>query len=257
MELFGKDLDKELVVIAEIGVNHEGSVERCIDLIDMAQEAGATAAKLQYGTVESGGLQRKGGDFAFDEAQMREVAAYAKRVDMPLFSSALSIEALPLCDELFDVIKIASRGAKDKELIQAAAKTGKPVIISTGMCVRDDMYNILKWFRGSSGEPFVVMHCVSAYPVPIAQASIGSVSDLGGFGQVGYSNHVIGPAACYAAVALGANPIEVHFTDDKDREFRDHQLSFDKADLISFVKMAGNIKDSLGDGVKRVMECEK
>jgi N,N'-diacetyllegionaminate synthase len=244
MQLFGKQLGPPLepcapIIIAEIGVNHEGSRSKAADLMDSAIRAGADAVKLQYGTVTSG-PPRKGKDFTLNEGSIRLLAAYARKQGYHLFSSALSMDALPLCAELFSVIKIASRDNRNEELIRAAAATDKPVIISAGGISDRQMYNAVKWC--GTNRP-VIMHCVSEYPTPIDRADIHRVYRLrGSTGRsVGYSNHVVGPEACYMALGYGAKVIEVHFTDDKNREFRDHQMSFDAKDLANFVRTANRM----------------
>ena len=233
MRLFGKDLDEEPIVIAEIGVNHEGSPGRAWKLITLADKAGADAVKIQVGTVQ-GGPEREGGKYELSERDIRRLACEAGIAGIPLFASALSLEALELCDELFPVIKIAARDSRNTELTNAAQVTGKPIIVSTA-CDTDQM------IPGA-----VALHTVSKYPTPIEEARVFRVGVLARkFPHVGYSNHVIGPEACYAAVALGACLIEVHFTDDKTREFRDHELSFDHEDLKDFIPKANCIRKSL------------
>jgi len=239
MRLFDKDLDKELVVIAEIGVNHEGSIARGLELIYRAHEAGADAVKIQYGTVTDG-PPREGSKYAWKEGHVRIAAAFAAHNGIHLFSSALDLEALKLCDELFPVIKIASRDNDIYgDILNAVDARKKPLIISMGGLDLKQRVELRNTF-GVRGYKCVFLHCVSKYPTPIEEAAVENVL-LGG----GYSNHVIGPEACYAAVALGANPIEVHFTDDKTREFRDHRLSFDPEDLRSFIYTANKIRASL------------
>jgi len=118
LNLFGKNLDNEVVVIAEIGNNHEGSVERAIELMKLAEDAGADAVKFQAGTVE-GGPPRTGKDFTLTMPQLAEVAREAAK---PFFCSALSMDAVDFCSQ-FPVIKIASRGCKDRLLISLREKT--------------------------------------------------------------------------------------------------------------------------------------
>ena len=152
------------------------------------------------------------------------------------------------------VIKIASGDLNFKPVIDLALKTNKKIILSVGGGNSEEIYQAVEWAKESSGldslkDRLVLMHCVSAYPVPIEEANLENINwlknnfDL----TIGYSNHVIGPTACYTAVALGANIIEVHFTDKKtDRTFRDHALSFEPKDLRDFISIAHKIRYSLG-----------
>ena len=108
-------------------------------------------------------------------------------------------------------------------------------------------------------EKLLLMHCISCYPAPLEQANIKSIPFLAErYGiNVGFSNHVIAPEACYAALALGTNVFELHFTDKKDnRTFHDHKLSFEPKDIRNFLETAKNIKNSLGNYNKTVQVCE-
>jgi len=260
MQLFGKDLDRDVAIIAEIGVNHEGSLEAALNLLRLAREAGADAAKFQTFTPERyasasdpARLERVRG-FDLGEAGFRTLAAEAAKLDFPVFSSALSEDAVRLIDELFPAIKIASGDIDFEPVIRAAAATGKPVILSTGMATADEVEAAVGWFKDEAGtddvrDRLILMHCVSSYPAPIEEINLRSIPYLAertGL-RVGYSNHAIGLEACLAAVALGAPVIETHFTDRKTgRDFRDHALSCDPDDLAQLVEAVPKVKADCG-----------
>jgi len=270
MKIFDKDLSTDFAVIAEIGVNHEGSIEKASELLHFAADAGADAVKFQSYTpsrfISSDDPDRldRISRFALDEAAHRRLAAEAVEAGITFFSAAISEDWIPLLNELCPVIKIASGDLTFEPVIRAAAATGKPVILSTGCGAVDEIDQAVSWFEDEVGKEHLadhlaLMHCVSSYPTPIEQANVRSVPFLAErYGLVtGYSNHVIGADACLAAVALGASLIEVHFTDNKTgRDFRDHELSFEPEDIATLIKNATRIRQSLGLVAKVPQECE-
>ncbi|MFQ5764762.1 MAG: N-acetylneuraminate synthase family protein [Rhodospirillales bacterium] len=260
MKLFGKDLDRHVPVVAEIGVNHEGDLDAAAALMRLAFEAGADAAKFQTFTPERyasasdpARLERVRG-FDLGEEGFRRLAEKAEKLGFPVFSSAVSEDVVPFLAGLFPAIKIASGDIDFEPVIRAAAGTGKPVILSTGLATEAEVDAAVGWFRDAAGsddirDRLVLMHCVSAYPTPIEEANTASIPYLRertGL-RIGYSNHIVGPEACLAAVALGACMLEVHFTDRKEgREFRDHALSCDADDLARLVEAVPRIRATVG-----------
>ena len=260
MELFGKNIDQAVTIVAEIGVNHEGDPEVAERLVRLAAKAGADAVKFQtftparYASASDQARLARVTGFALDQATHRRLAKVADDVGIVMFSTAVSDDVVPFLAELFPVVKIASGDLDFEPVIRAAARCGRPVILSTGLGTLDEIDQAIGWFREEVGENvrdrLVLMQCVSAYPTPIEEASVLSVPFLREHTglRVGYSNHVIGPEASYAAVAQGANLIEVHFTDCKEgREFRDHALSCNPDDLAHLVVTLPRIRASLGE----------
>ena len=260
MQLFGRDLDAEVAVVAEIGVNHEGDVDAASRLLRLAREAGADAAKLQsytperYASASAPERLARVSEFALSEEELRRLADEADELGLPLFSTPLTEDVVPLLAELFPALKIASGDIDFEPVIRAAARTGRPVILSTGLGTMDEVETAVGWFRDEAGgtdlsDRLILLHCVSAYPTPVEEANVLSLPVLAertGL-RVGYSNHVIGAEACYAAVALGACLVEVHFTDRKTgRAFHDHALSFDADDLRRLVGSVPRVRQSLG-----------
>lgn len=260
MELFGKDLSNELAFIAEIGVNHEGSLDTALSLVRDAKNAGADAVKFQSYTPEFY-ISRADEErfervsrFQLDEAAHAKLAAEAASVGIHFFSTAVSHDWVPYITEHCPVIKIASGDLDFEPVIRAAAASGRPMILSVGIGTIEEIDRAVGWVTDEMGadnvkDRLVLMHCVSAYPTPLEQANVSNVPFLRErYGiTVGYSNHVIGPDACIAAIALGAPIVEVHFTDQKEgRTFRDHALSFEPEDLSNLIASAQRIKSSLG-----------
>jgi len=271
MKLFGKDLAQEVAIVAEIGVNHEGDPEAASRLLSMAAEAGADAVKFQSYTparyVSASDPERleRVSRFALGEENHRRLAARARELGVAFFSTPLTEDWVPRLAELGAAIKIASGDLTFEPTVRAAARTGKPVILSTGLGTVGETDTAVGWLREEIGEPslprrVVLMHCVSAYPTPVEQANVRSVPFLAErYGlPVGYSNHVVGPEACLAAVALGAVVLEAHFTDRKSgRSFRDHELSFEPDDLAALVEAAPRVRASLGTHGKARQPCEE
>lgn len=261
MQIFNKDTEKDLIFIAECGVNHEGNLSKAKELIELAKEAGADAVKFQsytpekYVTAQDEERFSRIGKFCFNENQFIELKNHAYKVDIPIFSTAVTEDWVSILAKHFDVIKIASGDLNFKPVIDRALKTDKKIIISVGGGTDEEIHKTLEWAEKISGinslkNRLILMHCISAYPVPIEEANLENIKWLkNNFNlTIGYSNHVIGPLACYAAIALGANILEMHFTDKKtDRTFRDHALSFEPEDLKNFISTAYQIKSSLGN----------
>lgn len=268
MEFFEKN---DPVVIAEIGVNHEGDLSQAKKMLQMAAAEGVDYVKFQSYTPnrltsanDPARLQRVS-KFALSKQDFQELANLAKTLNVNFLSTPVTEDWVEFLNPLCMAFKIASGDITFKPVIQKAAQTGKTIILSTGAAKLEEIDQAVAWIKTEVGEEnlkgrLVLMHCVSAYPTPIDEANILSVSFLKDRYNlpIGYSNHVIGINACLAAVALGASVIEVHFTDCKDgREFRDHALSFDQGDLRTFIHSAREIKKSLGVYGKEPQNCEK
>ncbi len=270
MRLFGKDLDTDVAVVAEIGVNHEGDVEAAERLLLAAADAGADAVKLQSYSPER--FIAAGDDarfarvtkFRLDEAAHERLLATANERKIALFSTAVTEDMVPFLAQLFPAIKIASGDLDFEPVIRAAAETGKPVIISTGNATVEEVDRTVAWCRDVLGERIkdrvALMQCIASYPAPLGQANVRSVAFLRDrYGlTTGYSNHVIESEAVLAAVALGAQIVEVHFTDQKaGRTFRDHSLSFEPREFAALVQSIRRVRESLGNYDKRPQPSEE
>jgi N,N'-diacetyllegionaminate synthase len=270
MKLFGRNLETEVAVIAEVGVNHEGDVEVARDILRAAASAGADAVKFQSYTPErfvgTGDQARfdRVTRFGLDEAAHRSLAQTATELGIIFFSAAITEDWVPLIAELSPVIKIASGDLTFEPVIRAAAATGRQMIISTGNGNVEEIDQAVAWVRDEVGEDaladrLALLHCIAAYPTPIEQANVCAVPFLHErYGlATGFSNHIIGPEAVLAAVALGASIIEVHVTDrNTGRDFHDHALSFEADGLRDLIDRIGMVKASLGVYDKQPMECE-
>jgi len=270
MQIGSVDLEREVLVIAEIGNNHEGSYSRAEEMIERAAQAGAQAVKFQTivpeklvtadQTVRMETLKR----FQFSQAQFAGLARTAAKAGVMFLSTPFDIDSVSWLSELVPAFKIASGDNDFTPLLRAVAATGKPIILSTGLAgleeaafSKDTITG--EWERLNLPNPgLALLHCVVSYPTPPAEANLAAILQLAGLGcTVGYSDHTLGVDAAITAVALGARIIEKHFTLDKNfSEFRDHQLSADPAEFAKLVRCIRLTEEMVGGDEKRVMPAE-
>ncbi len=271
MKLFGKDLDKDVPIIAEIGVNHEGSIEDALNLITLAYKSGADAVKFQSYTPERY-ISNNDKDrysrvkkFHINQEDHIKLINHAKKIGINFFSTPVTEDWLPFLSKNTSAIKIASGDITFEPIIKEAAKTNLPVILSTGASNINEINKAISWFKESSEDKeisnrLILMHCVSLYPTPLEKANLNSIKflkDHTGL-KVGYSNHVEGIIAPSLAIGLGADLIEVHFTDSRENKvFHDHFLSLNPKELSELTKTAPLIKKSMGKYDKFCNEEEK
>jgi sialic acid synthase SpsE/protoporphyrinogen oxidase len=265
-------------IIAEIGLNHNGSIELAKKLIDAAKAAGASAAKLQSFAAESR-LSKKvkenryaeelidteEGMFSMfkrlelTEAEHAELFAYAKSIDMLLFSTPFDIESLEVLESLgAPLYKIASMDVVNLPLIRCVAETGKPVIMSTGMSTLAEIEDAVEVVQSTGNKNLILMQCVSSYPAAPEDMNLKAMKTLHkAFGvPVGFSDHTIGLTASTVALSLGAAAIERHFTLDRFMEGPDHILSSEPQELMDLVELARRIPLIKGSGEKRIQGSE-
>ena len=261
------DLDQEVLVIAEIGNNHEGNFELAQEMIRLAAQAGAGAVKFQ--TIVPDRLVAAGetdrirqlGRFRFSYEQFAALKETADAAGIMFLSTPFDLESAEKLDPLVPAYKIASGDNNFFPLLDVVARTGKPVIMSTGLMELAEVENSIRFLRsrwneaGQSGdaEPGIaLLHCVVNYPTAPEDGNLLAIRTLAALGTtVGYSDHTIGIEAAVLSVALGARVIEKHFTIDKNHSsFRDHQLSADPADLSELVRRVRLASTLLGTGAK-------
>lgn len=270
MKIGSVDLEREVLVVAEIGNNHEGDFARAEEMIRRAAESGAQAVKFQtivperlVARSQTARLEqlRK---FAFSYDQFAKLAETAKRANVMFMSTPFDLESARALAPLVPAFKIASSDNNFVPLLQEVAARGKPILLSTGMAGLADVKRSCAaieraWPRGAKPS-LVVLHCVSSYPAPIEAANLLAIRTLEretGY-AVGYSDHTLGIEAAVLSVALGARVIEKHFTLSKTLSaFRDHQLSAEPAELAELVRRVRAASSALGDGVKRLMPEEQ
>jgi len=261
-------------VIAEIGLNHNGSVELAKQMIDVAAEAGAQAVKFQKRTPEistpehmkSVMRETPWGTMTyleyryrveFDREQYIEVGDHATLRGLDWFASPWDEPAVAFLEDLNVVAhKVASASVTDIGMLRALAATGKPVILSTGMSTMDQIDAAVHELAGS---PLAVLHATSSYPMPNEEANLRMVQTLAerfpGV-PIGYSGHERELQISLAAVALGATVVERHLTLDRGMWGSDHSASLEPADFAQLVRDIRVLEEALGDGVKRVFPGE-
>lgn len=271
MRIGSLDTERAVIVVAEIGNNHEGDFAVASQLIDLAAAAGADAVKFQtaqaalFISPADADRRKRFASYEFTPGQWSRLAAQAHGHGLLFMSTPLDLVSLEMLTPLVDAFKIASGDITFAPLVDAAAATRKPMVISTGAAELDEVGAAVarvraQWARlGHDGE-LAVLHCVSAYPTPAPEAQLRTIASLAGRldATIGYSDHVLGIDAAVAAVAIGARVIEKHFTLDKNHSaFRDHQLSADPADLRALVERVRAIEPMLGTGAKAIQEAER
>jgi len=271
MKIGAIDTDRETLIIAEVGNNHEGDPAVASRLIGLAAEAGVQAVKFQTFRTESFVSPQDSERFArmkrFELSQevFARLAEEAHRAGLLFISTPLDLPSAHFLAGIADAIKIASGDNTFYPLIETVAKSGKPMIVSGGLAdlaELDHAVSLVGKIRRATAYPgdFALLHCVSAYPVPPEEANLSAVRSLARRYPdltIGYSDHTQGTRAAILAVAAGARIVEKHFTLDRNySSFRDHQLSADPAGLKQLVEEIREAETLLGDGVKKPSPTE-
>ena len=271
MKIGNWDLDKEILVVAEIGNNHEGEYVLAEEMIKLAAQAGAGAVKLQVIVPEKlvspndKDRIKQLKKFQLSYAEFEKLSTVAEREKVLFLATPFDIDSTRFLEKLVPAYKIASGDNNFFPLIDVVARTGKPIILSSGLAdiqqlttTRDFIRNI--WQENGVEQEMAMLHCVSSYPTPPEEANLGAIQQLKerlGV-TVGYSDHTLGIEAAVLAAALGSRIIEKHFTLDKHySDFRDHQLSADPGELTSLVQRVKEVTGLLGTGDKVVQPGEK
>jgi N,N'-diacetyllegionaminate synthase len=258
------DTAEAVLVVAEVGNNHEGDPDAARELVRQAAAAGAHAVKFQ--TFRASGIVR-----ARDEARFRQLSGYelepavveelaelAHSLGLLFMSTPLDLPSVELLAPLVDAYKIASGDNDFIPLLERVGAARKPVIVSTGLA---DLGGVrtAKAAVEAQGAEVAVLHAVTAYPAPAEAANLAAIQTLARELRctVGYSDHTLGNDACVAAVAAGARILEKHFTLDHDHsDFRDHKLSADPGELRSLVERVALVQTLMGDPRKRMQAQE-
>lgn len=239
-------------IIAEISANHNGNYSKAREMIIAAKDAGASAVKLQLYKPEDLTSEKYPELLELYRKAMtpREwfpgLFAQAKAVDIPIFASAFSVEGIEYLESLkVPCHKIASMEIRDRDLVEAALATGKPVLISTGMATE---YDVHKW--DTLSENVLFLHCVSKYPTRLEEANLNVIANaIERGGDMGYSDHTARIEAVVAATALGACVIECHFKLDDD--CIDAAYSLDPDQFTYMCRAVRAVHKGMGDGVIR------
>jgi len=261
-------------IIAEIGINHNGDMDICKELIDVAANSGANCVKFQKRDIDQvytqdflnssrespwGTTQReqKTG-LEFSSEQYQEIENYCKSKGLEWFASAWDINSQKFLRQFNSKYnKVASAMIVHTELLKEIASEGKHTFISTGMTTYDDIQDAVNIFRKANCS-FELMHTVSTYPMKDEDANLNMIKTLREkFNcNVGYSGHEVGLAVSYAAAALGVTSLERHITLDRAMYGSDQSASVEPPGFKQLVGAIRKIELAMGDGVKRTYEAE-
>lgn len=269
MRIGRHDTDERVLVIAEIGNNHEGSLERACELVEAAAAAGADAVKFQtfrrahFGNPADPERWERLGRFELSHDQFAELAGLAHARGLIFASTPLDLDSARFLAETADCLKIASGDSDFWPLLDVAAGSDRPLIVSTGLADLDQVDRTVAFVeeRRPGRRDLALLHCVASYPAPPEEVNLRAIGLLAeefpGW-TVGYSDHTLGIDVAALAVAAGARIVEKHFTLDKQlSEFRDHQLSADPDDLHELVRRIREIEAVAGRAVKEVQPSER
>ena len=260
-------------VIAEAGVNHNGDIAMALQLCDAAKKAGADAVKFQTFRAEDLVVRgaptaeyqaRQTGDqdqflmlerLELSEAQHQKIKAYCDVIGIEFFSTPFSVNAVDMLVKLgVKRLKLSSGELTHRALVEHAAATQLPLLISTGMGTMQEIIDAVAWVIAARGHlrDVVVLHCTSAYPAPDETLNLLAMQSMARDLNVaiGYSDHSLGIEAPLAAVALGACVIEKHLTLDRHLPGPDHSASLEPDEFLRMVQGIRRVSAMLGDGVK-------
>jgi N,N'-diacetyllegionaminate synthase len=268
-EIAGRTIgpNARVFVIAEIGLNHGGSLDRALAMVDAAAAAGASGIKLQTlvakdlvasscpapAHVNATSLREFFATYELDLEAHRAVIARARAHRLVVLSTPFSEGAVSMLELLgIDAFKIASGDLTYTGLIAAAARTGRPVILSTGMSYLPEIVQSVAAARAAGADQVAVLHCVSAYPTPTESQNLRAISTLSDTLRipVGLSDHGTGLHAAIAAVALGACIYERHLVLDEDMTAIDRPVSSTPSELGTIIRAMAQTRLALGDGRK-------
>ncbi len=272
-------MSKRTFIIAEAGVNHNGSIDIAKQLVDAAAKAGADAVKFQtfnadklvcgkavkadYQITNTGNgesqrdMLRK---LQLSEEDFIELKKYCDESGIMFLSTPFDIDSLKFLISIgITMVKVPSGEITNFPLLREIGKSGLKVILSTGMCELDEVARAVDILRKYGTKEIIVLQCNTEYPTPFRDANIRAMLTLGETTgcEYGYSDHTIGNDVAIAAVALGASLIEKHFTLDKNMEGPDHIASIEPEELKSLVNSVRHIEEALGSGIKTVSDSER
>ena len=269
---------KYTTIIAEIGVNHNGSIELAKKMIDAAKQCGADYVKFQTAVPEKliskrapkADYQKKTTDSEESQLDMikkitlpleafADLKEYCEKCGIKFMSTPFDEDSINYLDSIgMPVWKVPSGEVTNLPYLIQIAKTGKPVIMSTGMCTMDDITAALDVLRENGTKQITVLHCTTEYPAPIDEVNLHAMETMKDELQVdvGYSDHTEGIEVAIAATALGATVIEKHFTLDRNMEGPDQKASTEPDEFSRMIRSIRNIDRALGSYDKIVSESE-
>jgi len=274
-------LSEKVFIIAEAGVNHNGSIDMAKKLIDVAAEAGADAVKFQtFKTDKTVSRKAQKADYQknttdagetqydmvkkleLDVSTHKELMSYCLEKNIMFLSTPFDHDSIDLLDELgLKIFKIPSGEITNLPYLRHIGKLNKEIIMSTGMADIGEIEDALDILvnAGTDKNNITVLHCNTEYPTPMTDVNLRAMQTIANtfkISRTGYSDHTLGIEVPVAAVALGAKVIEKHFTLDKTLPGPDHQASLEPQELKLMIESIRNIEKALGDGIKKPSKSE-
>jgi N,N'-diacetyllegionaminate synthase len=266
-------------IIAEVGVNHNGDLGQALRLAEVARQAGANCVKFQAFTAEGLAVRSapkatyqescgSSGESQYDmlcryeltEDDFVELKQCCDKLNIDFMVTPFSKDWVQILHELgVNTIKIGSGNLHSPLLLKATGKTGLPVVLSSGMSDIDDLEWAVNTLYDNGTRDLAILHCVSLYPTPLAQANLRAMQTIvDSFDvPVGYSDHTEDLITGALAVMAGAAMLEKHFTLDKGADGPDHAMSLSPDELAEYIRLARQAASSLGDGRKEVLAEEE
>ena len=254
-------------IVAEIGSNHDQNLEQAFALIEAAAAAGVDAVKFQ--TFQAAQLySKRTPSFSYlndvdtyslleslelDRSWQVSLRQRAHECNVEMFSSPFDLEAIDTLEAIgVPLYKLASFDLPDTDLVRALARTGKPLVMSTGLATWMDIDIAVGAARDEGNETLVLLQCTSLYPAPVHLSNLSAMESMRrAFGTlVGYSDHTLGDHVSLAAVALGACMVEKHFTLNRNLTGPDHAFAIEPDELSRMVQRIRDVEAALGDGRK-------
>lgn len=268
-----------VLIIAEAGVNHNGSLSLAKNLADKAKEAGADyvkyqtfnpsnmvskyAAKAEYQKQTTDSKQSQLDmleELMLSYDEFVELKEYCGQIGIGFLSTSFDLDSTEFLSRLgCEIWKIPSGEVTNYPYLVDIARKHQPIILSTGMCDEEDIADAIEVLKSNGAGEISLLHCTTEYPTPFEDVNLKAMCtmrDIFGL-EVGYSDHTRGIEVPIAAVAMGAKIIEKHFTLDKNMEGPDHKASLEPDELKQMVDSIRNIEKALGSGTKRPAESEK
>jgi len=266
------------IIIGEIGVNHNGSLDLAKQMIDVAAEAGADAVKFQTFTAENivtrtaeKAQYQKDNDgsegsqlemlkqLEFSKDNLEACRDYCAEKGVVFLSTPFDNDAADLLEAVGVAgYKVSSGDLTNLPLLAHLAAKGKPMIISTGMANMAETEEAVTTIRENGDPPLAILHCVSNYPADPAEANLRAIDTLASAFNVptGWSDHTLGDAIAVAAIARGAKLLEKHYTLDKNLPGPDHLASLEPDEFKALIRKIRDVEAAIGDGVKRPQPSE-
>jgi sialic acid synthase SpsE len=270
VRIFNKDTSKDVIVIAEIGINHGGSVKWILDMLPRIKASGADAVKFQlftpdlYSSRSNTSRHAQISSFYLSEADFLQIKKACDSLNLAVFATPLSHDWVKFIAATCGVIKIASGDFTFSPTLESALNSSAKLIVSSGATSRDEVKEFVKLAKllrpgEKYFESIAMLHCISSYPPPISESNLSGIADLREMTEltIGFSSHFLEDAPIYTAIGLGCKIFEIHVTDNRARQdVRDHALSRTPEELRIIISTLNELSESLSSGFKDLQKSE-